>query len=388
MIPYGRQEINEDDISAVVRVLRSDFLTQGPEVPEFERELGAYVGARHCVAMNSATSALHAACAALGVTAGDIVWTSAISFVASANCAVFLGATVEFIDVNPITGNISLDALELMLVEARRERRLPKVVIPVHLAGQPVDMAKISNLASEFGFRVIEDASHALGAAFDGELVGSGLYSDVCVFSFHPVKMVTTGEGGMATTNSRELLERMQRFRSHGITRDSNFARTPVDGDWFYDMIELGYNYRMTDIFAALGRSQLNRLDQFVARRKEVAGQYQEALRNSSCIPLEQHALAESSWHLFVVLVEDASRRKSVFDHLRQEGYLVNVHYRPIYRQFFYAERSRQLPMDFPGAESYYSRAISLPMYPSLEKHHVEKVVNLLNSSPGHQAIF
>lgn len=388
MIPYGRQDINDDDISAVVNVLRSDFLTQGPEVPEFEREVGAYVGARHCVAMNSATSALHAACAALGVTKGDIVWTSAISFVASANCAVFLGATVEFIDVNPSTGNLSIEALEHMLVEARRERRLPKVVIPVHLAGQPVDMPRLSHLAFEFGFRIIEDASHALGAKFDGQHVGSSVFSDICVFSFHPVKMVTTGEGGMAATNSRELFERMQRFRSHGITRDANHAKTPVDGDWFYDMIELGYNYRMTDIFAALGRSQLHRLDEFIAKRKKVAIHYEKALERSSCIPLEQHPLAESSWHLFVVLVEDKARRKSVFDNLRQEGYLVNVHYRPIYRQFFYAQRTKQLPEDFPGAEAYYAKALSLPMYPSLATDHVDKVVDLLDSSPGHQAIF
>lgn len=388
MIPYGRQEIDETDISAVVDVLRSEFLTQGPQVPEFERDVSSYTGAKHSVAMNSATSALHAACAALGVGAGDIVWTSAISFVASANCAVFLGAAVDFVDVDPLTGNICLDDLEARLLKAKREKRLPKVVIPVHFAGQPVDLSRLGSLASTFGFRIIEDASHAFGAKFDGKTVGSCEFSDISVFSFHPVKMVTTGEGGIATTNSRELFDRMSRFRSHGIIRDHSLVKTPVDGDWSYDMVDLGYNYRMTDIFAALGRSQLRRLDQFVDKRKTVAFHYQQALAHGGHTPLFQHPLANSSWHLFVVLIEDESRRKSVFDHLRLQGYIVNVHYRPIYRHFFYAQLGIHSPEDFPGAESYYSRAISLPIYPSLEKHHVERVVELLDTAPGHQAIF
>lgn len=263
LIPYGRQEIDEIDRLAVLEVLGSDFLTQGPKVPEFEEKICSRVGAKYGVAMNSATSALHAACLALGVGPGDAVWTSAISFVASANCAIYCGADVDFVDVEPDTGNMSIPDLERRLKRAKVLGELPKVLIPVHFAGQPLDMAAIKKLAEEFEFHVIEDASHALGAMYDGETVGNCRYSDITIFSFHPVKMITTGEGGLATTNSQYLYSKMQRIRSHGITRDPNVMGAGFEGDWFYDQIEIGFNYRMTDLYAALGVSQLSKLDTF-----------------------------------------------------------------------------------------------------------------------------
>jgi len=388
MIPYGRQEINDLDKQAVLDVLGSDFLTQGPQVPAFEQELGKRVGAAHCVAMNSATSALHAACLALGVGPGDSVWTSAISFVASANCAVYCGAEIEFVDVAPNTGNMSIPDLRKRLEVAESSGELPKVVIPVHFAGQPVDMPVIAELGQRYGFKIIEDASHALGATYDGEAVGSCRYSDITVFSFHPVKMITTGEGGAATTNSREVSAKLQRIRSHGITRDPGAIDLPFEGDWFYDQIEIGFNYRMTDLYAALGRTQLKRLDDFIERRQKVAEQYSSLFENSKNGMLAQDPRGMSSWHLFVTLVADPSQRKTIFDKLRQEGILVNVHYRPIYRQTFYAEMAKYDPSDFRGAESYYERVISLPIFPGLSKENVPMIFNHLEGQPGYQNIF
>jgi UDP-4-amino-4,6-dideoxy-N-acetyl-beta-L-altrosamine transaminase len=388
MIPYGRQEISELDKQAVQDVLNSDFLTQGPQVPAFEQELGKRVGAAHCVAMNSATSALHAACLALGVGPGDNVWTSAISFVASANCGIYCGAEIEFVDVVPNTGNMSIPALQKRLEAAEQSGKLPKVIIPVHFAGQPVDMPAIAELGKKYGFKIIEDASHALGATYEGEAVGSCRYSDITVFSFHPVKMITTGEGGAATTNSREIYAQLQRIRSHGITRDPGAINLPFEGDWFYDQIEIGFNYRMTDLYAALGRSQLKRLDDFIERRQRVAKQYSDLFENSSNGILAQDPKGMSSWHLFVTLIDQPSQRKLIFDKLRQEGILVNVHYRPIYRQSFYAEMDKYDPSEFPGAESYYERAISLPIFPSLSKGDVSLIFNYLESGPGYQTIF
>ena len=388
MIPYGRQEINELDKQAVADVLDSDFLTQGPQVPAFEKELGERVGAAHCVAMSNATSALHAACLALGVGPGDSVWTSAISFVASANCAVYCGAEIEFVDVAPNTGNMSIPDLRKRLEVAESSGELPKVVIPVHFAGQPVDMPVIAELGQRYGFKIIEDASHALGATYDGEAVGSCRYSDITVFSFHPVKMITTGEGGAATTNSREVSAKLQRIRSHGITRDPGAIDLPFEGDWFYDQIEIGFNYRMTDLYAALGRTQLKRLDDFIERRQKVAEQYSSLFENSKNGMLAQDPRGMSSWHLFVTLVADPSQRKTIFDKLRQEGILVNVHYRPIYRQTFYAEMAKYDPSDFRGAESYYERVISLPIFPGLSKENVPMIFNHLEGQPGYQNIF
>jgi len=388
MIPYGRQEISELDKQAVQDVLNSDFLTQGPQVPAFEQELGKRVGAAYCVAMNSATSALHAACLALGVGPGDSVWTSAISFVASANCGIYCGAEIEFVDVVPNTGNMSIPDLQKRLEAAESLGKLPKVVIPVHFAGQPVDMPAIAKLGKKYSFKIIEDASHALGATYEGEAVGSCLYSDITVFSFHPVKMITTGEGGAATTNSKEAYVRLQRIRSHGITRDPNVVDIPFEGDWFYDQIEIGFNYRMTDLYAALGRSQLKRLDDFIERRQNVSRHYARLLRDSVNRGLTQDPKAASSWHLFVVLVENSGERKIIFDRLRQEGILVNVHYRPIYRQSFYANMNKYDPSNFPGAERYYSCAISLPIFPGLEELDVEKIVHLLGAKALYQGIF
>ena len=388
MIPYGRQEINDLDKQAVLDVLGSDFLTQGPQVPAFEQELGKRVGAAHCVAMNSATSALHAACLALGVGPRDSVWTSAISFVASANCGIYCGAEIEFVDVVENTGNMSIPDLQKRLEAAEALGKLPKVVIPVHFAGQPVDMPAIAKLSKKYGFKIIEDASHALGATYEGEAVGSCHYSDITVFSFHPVKMITTGEGGAATTNSPEIYAQLQRIRSHGITRDPNVIDIPFEGDWFYDQIEIGFNYRMTDLYAALGRSQLKRLDDFIERRQNVSSHYCRLLRGTANVGLTQDPKAVSSWHLFVVLVANSDERKIIFDGLRQEGILVNVHYRPIYRQSYYAKMSKYDPSDFPGAECYYSSAISLPIFPRLEEKDIEKIVGLLSTRPGYQGIF
>jgi UDP-4-amino-4,6-dideoxy-N-acetyl-beta-L-altrosamine transaminase len=388
LIPYGRQEISELDKQAVQDVLSSDFLTQGPQVPLFEQELSQRVGSVHCVAMNSATSALHAACLALEVGAGDVVWTSAISFVASANCGIYCGAEIEFIDVDENTGNMSIPDLQKRLKAAKSLGKLPKVVIPVHFAGQPVDMPAIAKLGKKYGFKIIEDASHALGATYEGEAVGSCHYSDITVFSFHPVKMITTGEGGAATTNSPEIYAQLQRIRSHGITRDPNVIDIPFEGDWFYDQIEIGFNYRMTDLYAALGRSQLKRLDDFIERRRKVAEQYASLFENSGHGILIQDPKGMSSWHLFVTLIAEPRERKLIFDKLRQEGILVNVHYRPIYRQTFYAEMEKYDASDFPGAEFYYDRAISLPIFPGLTKEDVSFVFDQLGGQAGYQNIF
>jgi len=388
MIPYGRQEISELDKQAVQDVLNSDFLTQGPQVPAFEQELGKRVGAAHCVAMNSATSALHSACLALGVGPGDSVWTSAISFVASANCGIYCGAEIEFVDVVENTGNMSIPDLQNRLEAAKSLGKLPKVVIPVHFAGQPVDVAAIAKLGKKYGFKIIEDASHALGATYDSEAVGSCLYSDITVFSFHPVKMITTGEGGAATTNSREISASLQRIRSHGITRDPNAIEAPFEGDWFYDQIEIGFNYRMTDLYAALGRSQLRRLDDFVERRQKVARLYSSLFENSTNGTLVQDPRGKSAWHLFVTLIANPRQRKLIFDKMRQEGILVNVHYRPIYRQTFYAKMEKYDPSDFPGAESYYERAISLPIFPGLTKENVISIFAQMEGQAGYQNIF
>jgi UDP-4-amino-4,6-dideoxy-N-acetyl-beta-L-altrosamine transaminase len=388
MIPYGRQEIDELDKHAVLNVLNSDFLTQGPQVPGFEAELSKRVGATYCVAMNSATSALHAACLALGVGPGDSVWTSAISFVASANCGIYCGAEVEFVDVVENTGNMSIPDLQKRLTAAESSGKLPKVVIPVHFAGQPVDMPAIAKLGERYGFKIIEDASHALGATYEGEPVGSCRYSDITVFSFHPVKMITTGEGGAATTNSTHVNSKLQRIRSHGVTRDPNAMGMPSEGDWFYDQIEMGFNYRMTDLYAALGKSQLKRLDDFIERRQKIAKQYSSLFDKSNNGILVQDPKGMSSWHLFVTLIEQPSQRKLIFDKLRQEGILVNVHYRPIYRQSFYAKMEKYDPSDFPGAEFFYERAISLPIFPGLSKESVLSIFAQTQGQAGYQNIF
>lgn len=383
-IPYGRQTISEEDVRAVVDVLRSDFLTQGPAVPAFEAAVAAYCGAAHGVAVNSATSALHLACLALGVGPGDLVWTSPITFVASANCARYCGADVDFVDVDPVTWNLSVSALARKLEAARARGRLPKVVIPVHLAGAPCDMEQIAALGRRYGFRVIEDASHAVGARYQGVPVGRCNHSDVTVFSFHPVKIITTGEGGLALTNDASLARRMGLLRSHGVTRDPGEMTGPSDGGWYYQQVALGFNYRMTDLQAALGRSQLSRLDAWVDARHRIADRYDQLLEE---LPLEtphRPPGARSAFHLYVVLVRHGARasRRQVFDHLRAHGVGANVHYIPVHLQPDY----RRLGFEagaFPEAEAYYARALSLPMYPALTTAQQDRVVALLREVLG-----
>jgi UDP-4-amino-4,6-dideoxy-N-acetyl-beta-L-altrosamine transaminase len=379
MIQYGRQEITQADIDAVVDVLRSDFLTQGPQVPYFESKLSAYCGASHVLAMNSATSALHVACLALGLSAGDWLWTTPTTFVASANCALYCGANVDFVDIDADTWNISTRKLEDKLIVAEREGKLPKIVVPVHLCGRPCDMKAIHALGQRFGFRIIEDASHAIGARYRNEPVGNCRYSDITIFSFHPVKIITTGEGGAALTNHKSLAEKMDLLRSHGITRTPEKMSKLPDGPWYYEQIDLGFNYRMTEMQAALGVSQMDRLDDFVARRHEIAARYDELL---SELPLRLPALSEnySGLHLYVVRIkldETPSSHREIFTVMRGHGIAVNLHYIPVHTQPYYRKMGFAVG-DFPESESYYREAISLPMYANLTKEDQLKVVSAI----------
>jgi len=381
MIPYGRQDINENDIQAVVDVLRSDFLTQGPAVPAFEKSVADYCCVSHAVAVNSATSALHIACLALGVGEGDIVWTSPITFVASANCALYCGADVDFVDIDPHTYNISVECLSNKLQQAEKLGRLPKIVIPVHLSGQPCEMERIHALSLKYGFKIIEDASHAIGAKYKNEPVGNCNYSDITVFSFHPVKIITTGEGGMALTNKSELAERMQLFRSHGISQDLKKMQVrPTNEIWNYQQITLGFNYRMTDIHAALGISQMKRLNEFVTKRHEIAARYNQALID---LPLQtpwQDPDTYSSFHLYPIRIklnEIKYTQLQVYEHLRSAGILVNVHYIPVYLQPYYKAFGFKDGY-CPEAESYYKETLSIPMYPTLTYSEQNQVINTL----------
>lgn len=380
MIPYSRQHVSEADIEAVVDVLRSDFLTQGPVVPRFEAAIAAYCGAAHAVAVNSATSALHLACLALGVGRGDRVWTSPITFVASANCALYCGAQVDFVDIDPRTYCMSAARLEETLVHAEREQTLPKVVVAVHLCGQPCDMAAIHALGRRYGFRIIEDASQALGGRYRGEPVGNCRYSDVTVFSFHPVKSITTAEGGVAVTADASLAARMRRLRTHGITREEGEMTHAPDGPWYYQQLELGFNYRMTDVHAALGLSQTKRLDAFITRRHEMAARYDERLRDVPVVTPWQHPDGYSARHLYVIRLRlDAVRQshRAVFESLRASAVGVNLHYIPVYRQPYYA-RCGYTPAAYPEAERYYAEAISVPIFPELSDRQQDHVVAAL----------
>jgi UDP-4-amino-4,6-dideoxy-N-acetyl-beta-L-altrosamine transaminase len=386
MIPYGRQSVSEDDIEAVVAVLRSDFLTQGPVVPEFEKLVAAYCGAGHAVAVNSATSALHIACLALGVGPGDIVWTTPITFVASANCARYCGADVDFVDIDPRTYNMSVERLAEKLDQAQTANKLPKVVIPVHLSGQSCEMQSIHALSQKYGFRIIEDASHAIGGSYRNEKIGCCRYSDITVFSFHPVKIVTTGEGGMAVTNDVALVKIMARLRSHGITRYSADMTHAPDGPWYYQQIDLGFNYRMTDFQAALGISQFKRLDDFVAQRHTIAKRYNQLLAKSQIATPWQHPDTYSGLHLYVVRVA-AEGHRQLFENLRAGGIGVNLHYIPVYQQPYY-ERMGFKHSDYPEAERYYADAITLPLYPGLTAEQQDEVVRQLLAPSGYQTIF
>ena len=389
-MPYGRQDIVQADIDAVAEVLRSDFLTQGPAVPMFEKAVADHCGAQKAVAVNSATSALHIACLALGVGPGDIVWTSPITFVASANCARYCGADVDFVDIDPVTYNLSAARLAEKLERAAAIGKLPKVVIPVHLCGQPCEMDAIHALSKKYGFRVIEDASHAIGGRYKSEPIGNCRYSDVTIFSFHPVKIITTGEGGMALTNDLALANHMVRLRSHGITRDPAEMTHVPDGPWYYQQIELGFNYRMTDIQAALGISQMKRLDELVAKRHELAKNYERLLSDCPVTTPAQHGDSYSGLHLYVIRLDLAAMNVShreVFERLRVAGIGVNLHYIPVYHHPYYACEGFNRA-DFPEAERYYAEAISLPMYPALTIAQQEEVVKRLTTPIGHQTIF
>ena len=383
MIPYGRQTITEEDIEAVISVLKSDFLTQGPQAPLFETFVAKKVGASQALAANSATAALHIACMALQLGPGDWLWTSPNTFVASANCAIYCGARVDFVDIDPRTFNMCPQMLEAKLVEAEALGTLPKVVVPVHFAGQPCDMAAIKLLSNKFGFKIIEDASHAIGGKYKGEFIGKGDYSDITIFSFHPVKIITTAEGGIALTNSAELAQKMSVFRSHGITRDPAHMTHVADGPWYYEQTSMGYNYRMNDLQAALGLSQIQRLDAYVARRHEVAARYNQLLADLPVVRPWQHADSYSSFHLYVIRLEldkISGTRRQVFERLRAQGIGVNLHYIPVHTQPFY-ERMGFRRGDYPEAEKYYGEAISLPMFPALSEDEQDQVVSALASA-------
>ena len=379
-IPYGRQDITEDDIETVSNVLKSDFLTQGPCVPQFEKKVSEYCGAKHAVALNSSTSALHIACLSLGLMAGDWLWTSPITFVASANCGLYCGAKVDFIDIDPKTYNLCTKALKKKLIHAKKVGKLPKILVPVHLSGQSCDMKEIHELSKEFNFKIIEDASHAIGGKYLNEPVGNCKYSDITVFSFHPVKIITTGEGGMALTNNSTIAERISILRSHGITRDPKLMTHQPDGDWYYQQIDLGFNYRMTDIQAALGVSQLERLDSYVSRRHELAMRYNKLLKNLPLIIPYQNSNNYSAFHLYIIRLKHSNKHKQTFEYLRKENIGVNLHYIPVHMQPYYSEIDTEYH-DLKQSELYYKDAISIPLYPAMTELEQDFVISSLEKA-------
>ncbi|HBC7344800.1 TPA: UDP-4-amino-4,6-dideoxy-N-acetyl-beta-L-altrosamine transaminase [Citrobacter koseri] len=376
-IPYGRQDISDEDINAVVDVLKSDFLTQGPCVPQFEQAIADYVGVKHAVAVNSATSALHVACLALGLKKGDWLWTSPNTFVASANCALYCGANVSFVDIDPQTYNMSVSALKAKLATAKANGVLPKVVVPVAFAGQSCEMEEIHQLSKEYGFAIIEDASHAIGGSYQGVKIGNSRFADITILSFHPVKIITTAEGGMALTNCDSLAEKLQLFRSHGITRDGDKMTKATEGGWYYQQVDLGLNYRMTELQAALGVSQLKRIEDFVARRHELARRYDAAFEGVPVSTPLQSPGGYSALHLYPLTVNDPAQRKPLFDYLRDKGIGVNVHYIPVHTQPYYEQLGHKAG-DYPIAENYYSRAISIPMYSTLSDEEQNYVIKCI----------
>ena len=381
MIPYGRQDITQADIDAVVEVLKSEFLTQGPKVPEFEQQVAKHVGARYASAVNSATSALHIACMALDLGPEDWLWTSPNTFVASANCGIYCGAKVDFVDIDSSTYNLCPDALEQKLIQARENGCLPKVVVPVHLCGQPCDMQRIHSLSQCFGFRIIEDASHAIGGKYHDQFVGSCQFSDITVFSFHPVKIITTAEGGMALTNDSELAQKLNLHRSHGVTRDAALMTHASDGPWYYQQVALGYNYRMTELQAALGLQQMKRLDEFVSARHRLADRYNLELRDLPVRLPCQLPNTYSGLHLYVIRVDQAIHRQ-VFEALRSKGLGVNLHYIPVHTQPYY-QAMGFAKGDFPVAEQYYREAISIPMFHGMTYDQQTQVIDTVKSVLG-----
>lgn len=383
MIPYGRQDISQADLDAVIQVLQSDFLTQGPKVPLFEKMIADKVGAKHALAVNSATSALHIACMALGLKQGDWLWTSPISFVASANCGLYCGAQVDFVDIDPRTYNLCPKALEAKLIIAESENKLPKVLVAVHLCGQSCDMQTIFKLSQRYGFKIIEDASHAIGGKYKKQYIGNCCFSDITVFSFHPVKIITTAEGGIALTNNDYLAQKMTLHRSHGVTRDKRHMTNKPDGPWYYQQIALGFNYRMTDLQAALGISQMGRLDEFVARRKELANRYDRLLSGMPINLPMQHSDSCSALHLYVIRLKlDQINRshRQIFEFLREKGIGVNLHYIPIHTQPYFQNIGFK-DVHFVQAENYYKEAISLPIYYGLTDKQQDEVVQILTEA-------
>ena len=385
IINYGRQDISAADIEAVVEVLRSDLLTQGPIVPAFEKAVADHCGAPYAIATNSATSALHIACMALGLGQNDFLWTVPNTFVASANCARFCGANVDFVDIDPLTRNICLQSLRNKLEDARRKGRLPKIVVPVAFSGQACAMAEICALSDEFGFRIIEDAAHAIGGRYRGQPIGIGKWADITIFSFHPVKIITTGEGGMAVTQNSQLARRMARLRSHGITRDADLMEGEIDGPWHYQMLELGWNYRMTDIQAALGLSQMQRINEFIARRTKLADRYDLLLADSGLTLPQRDPDCASAWHLYAIgwnKERSGMSRTEAYSRLHAAGIIVNVHYIPVHLQPYY-RRLGFGPGQYPNAEDYYARTLSLPLYPKLSLQQQDRVVAELQKLVG-----
>jgi UDP-4-amino-4,6-dideoxy-N-acetyl-beta-L-altrosamine transaminase len=382
-IPYGRQDIDAEDIAAVEAVLRSDWLTQGPAVERFERCVADYVGAKFACAVNSATSALHLAARAVGLGPGDVLWTVPNTFVASANAALYCGAKVDFVDIDPQTCNLSIEALAQKLAAAERDNRLPKALIAVHFAGLSCDMAKIAELARRYRFRVIEDAAHAIGGDYHRQKIGNCAYSDIAVFSFHPVKIITSAEGGMLVTNDPALHQAVSLLRSHGVTRDPALMDRAAEGDWYYQQVDLGFNYRLTDVHAALGLSQMRRIDEFVARRRALADRYDRLLADLPVIRAPRDTNANSAWHLYVIQIDQQrtnKSRKEVFDAMRRAQILVNVHYIPVHLQPYY-RRFGFAPGDYPAAEAYYDNAISLPMYAAMSDERQDRVVAALKDA-------
>ncbi len=378
MIPYGRQDINQTDIDSVIKVLKSDYLTQGPKVPLFEKTVTNYCGSGYGVAVNSATSALHIACLSLGLGKGDWLWTSPNSFVSSANCGLYCGAKVDFVDIDPKTYNMSANILEQKLIRAKLDDKLPKIVIPVHFAGQSCNMKKIHNLSKEYGFKIIEDASHAIGGKYFGSPIGSCEYSDITVFSFHPVKIITTAEGGLATTNSNDLATKMQLYRSHGVTRDKDLMTGHIEGIWHYQQVKLGFNYRMNELQAVLGTSQMERLDEFVAWRHTLQGRYDSLLNGLPIIKPYQDKYSYSSLHLYPIQIDLGKVRKSreqIFNALREQNIGVNIHYMPIHTQQYYSQFGFKMG-DYPNSEKYYDSAISLPIYSKLDFALQDQIIN------------
>ena len=378
MLPYGKQNINQSDIDSVLNVLKSDFLTQGPQVPLFEEIVSKYCNSKYALAVNSATSALHIACIALGLGKDDWLWTSPNSFVASANCGLYCGAKIDFVDIDPLTYNLSVTELERKLIKAKQDNKLPKVLVPVHFAGQCCDMKRIHFLSKKYGFKILEDASHAIGSKYLDKRIGGCIYSDITVFSFHPVKIITTAEGGLATTNSKKLLEKMQLYRSHGVTRDETIMTSQSEGAWYYQQVELGFNYRLTELQAALGISQMERIDEFICKRHILKDNYNSLLDDLPITKPHQDNHCYSALHLYPIKIESTNirnKREKIFNKLRGDGIGVNVHYIPIPSQPYYKQFGFEKG-DFPNAENYYKAALSLPLHPGMSLQDQDKVVS------------